>query len=112
LPSLLQNYTEDLHGELIGTVLEISATLQASKTAAVGNTAAATLQQLLLSIFEKVSSEDGLYPSPLIVLLDLSDKWTERATTAAVTTLSIDDNQIDVGPAAYDAYRVRSIASL
>ncbi|KAK2755931.1 hypothetical protein FQN54_005727 [Arachnomyces sp. PD_36] len=88
LPSLLQNYSEDLHGELIGTILETCGTLQCSKTAAVGNTAAATLQQLLLSIFEKVSNED------------------EKANVVPATSLSIDDKQIDVGPAAYDAYRV------
>lgn len=106
LPSLLQNYSEELRGELIGTILEICATLQCSKTAAVGNTAAATLQQLLLSIFEKVSNEDGLCSAFLTTFPDLSNNQTERTDVVPATCLSIDDNQIDVGPAAYDAYRV------
>ncbi|KAL1998586.1 hypothetical protein VTN02DRAFT_5931 [Thermoascus thermophilus] len=53
LPSLLQNYSENLGGELIASTLEICATLQSSKTVAVANTAAATLQQLVVSAFEK-----------------------------------------------------------
>lgn len=61
LPSLLQNYSENLGGELIASTLEICATLQSSKTVAVANTAAATLQQLVVSAFEKVSNEDSKF---------------------------------------------------
>jgi Dimerisation and cyclophilin-binding domain of Mon2 len=59
LPALLQNYPEELVAELLGSSLEICATLQLSKAAAVANTAAATLQQLVISSFEKVFKEDG-----------------------------------------------------
>jgi hypothetical protein len=59
LPSLLQYYSNDLSGELLANTLEICATLQASKTIAVSSTAAATLQQLVVSTFERVSSEDS-----------------------------------------------------
>lgn len=59
LPALLQNYSDELCDELLSNTLDICATLQASKTAAVANTAAATLQQLVVSAFEKVTVEDG-----------------------------------------------------
>lgn len=70
LPSLLQNYSEDLSGELIASTLEICATLQSSKTAAVSNTAAATLQQLVVSAFEKVSNEDSKFLEKKFHFLD------------------------------------------
>lgn len=59
LPSLLHSYSEELSGELLAGTLEICAILQASKTAAVSNTAAATLQQLVISAFDKVVDEDS-----------------------------------------------------
>jgi hypothetical protein len=59
LPSLFQHYADDLNGDLLGSTLEICAALQNTKTAAVSNTAAATLQQLVVSVFEKVSSAGG-----------------------------------------------------
>ncbi|KAJ6129710.1 hypothetical protein N7512_002490 [Penicillium capsulatum] len=60
LPSLLQYYSNELSGELLASTLEICATLQASKTIAVSSTAAATLQQLMVSTFDRVSIEDKL----------------------------------------------------
>lgn len=59
LPSLLQNYSDALQGNLLEHTLDICGVLQASKTAAVAGTATATLQQLIVSVFEKVTSEDG-----------------------------------------------------
>jgi hypothetical protein len=59
LPALMQFYSENLSGELLGSTLEICATLQVSKTGTIANTAAAALQQLVISSFEKVSKEDG-----------------------------------------------------
>lgn len=59
LPALLQNYFDDICGNLLSSTLEICATLQASKNAAVSNTAAATLQQLVVTTFEKVFVEDS-----------------------------------------------------
>ncbi|EPQ62001.1 Bgt-310 [Blumeria graminis f. sp. tritici] len=60
LPSLLQNYANDLTGDLIATALSICTILQGSKNGIVTNTAAATLQQLVLTIFEKVVTEDKI----------------------------------------------------
>ncbi len=59
LPFLLQNYAEELKGELLATALSICSTLQGSKISVVNNTAAATLQQLVVSVFDKVVTEDG-----------------------------------------------------
>ena len=59
LPSLLQNYADELQGDLLATVLNICIILQASKNGIVNNTAAATLQQLVVSVFDKVVAEDS-----------------------------------------------------
>lgn len=58
LPSLLSNYAADLKGELLVTALNICFILQSSKNAIVNNTSAATLQQLVVSVFDKVVTED------------------------------------------------------
>ncbi len=60
LPSLLQNYADDLKGDLLAAALNICTILQASKNAIVNNTAAATLQQLVVSVFDKVVAEDSM----------------------------------------------------
>ncbi|KAE8352819.1 hypothetical protein BDV28DRAFT_119843 [Aspergillus coremiiformis] len=89
LPSLLQHYSNDLGGELLVTTLEICTTLQASKTLALSSTAAATLQQLVVSTFERVSIEDK----------------TPQESRPKVT-VKVDGNSVDIGYFAYDALRV------
>ena len=64
LPSLLQNYAEDLKGELLAASLNICTILQGSKNGIVNNTAAATLQQLVVSVFDKVVAEDSKFVLP------------------------------------------------
>ena len=59
LPSLLQNYAPELQGELLVTALNICFILQSSKNAIVNNTSAATLQQLVVAVFDKVVTEDS-----------------------------------------------------
>ncbi|PLB42488.1 putative endosomal peripheral membrane protein (Mon2) [Aspergillus candidus] len=86
LPSLFQHYSSDLSGELLGSTLEICATLQASKTLAVSSTAAATLQQLVVSTFERVSTEDN--------------------GSKSTVSVKVDGNSVDIGVLAYDALRV------
>lgn len=63
LPSLLQNYADDLKAELLAAALNICTILQASKNGIVNNTAAATLQQLVVSVFDKVVDEDSEFNS-------------------------------------------------
>jgi len=59
LPSLLSNYAADVRGDLLVTALNICFILQSSKNAIVNNTSAATLQQLVVSVFDKVVTEDS-----------------------------------------------------
>ncbi|KAL4811233.1 hypothetical protein BDV18DRAFT_7104 [Aspergillus unguis] len=89
LPSLLQHYSNELGGELLVTTLEICATLQSSKTLAVSSTAAATLQQLVVSTFERVSIEDR-------------NPQESRPTTA----VKVDGESVKIGYFALDALQV------
>ncbi|PGH16246.1 hypothetical protein AJ80_05269 [Polytolypa hystricis UAMH7299] len=87
LSSLFQYYAGNINGELLASTLEICATLQNSKTVAVSNTAAATLQQLVVSVFENISIAD------------------EKPSTGTVT-VSIEDGNLEISPSSYDALRI------
>ena len=63
LPSLLHNYADETHGELLSGILELCCSLQTAKLPAVSNTATATLQQLVVVIFDHVVTEDGELPA-------------------------------------------------
>ncbi|KAI1380071.1 hypothetical protein F4677DRAFT_250350 [Hypoxylon crocopeplum] len=58
LPTLLQNYSREIQGDLLVTALNICFILQTTKNGIVNNTSAATLQQLVMTVFEKVAAED------------------------------------------------------
>ncbi|TKA32277.1 hypothetical protein B0A54_14428 [Friedmanniomyces endolithicus] len=89
LPSLLQNYSDDLKDELLAGALQLCALLQSAKAATVSGVAAATLQQLVSAVFEKVVDED------------------RKATgIAARHEVPGDGKPIVLRPAAYDAYRM------
>ncbi|KAF5027737.1 hypothetical protein F66182_150 [Fusarium sp. NRRL 66182] len=85
LPSLLQNYASDLKGNLLVTTLNICFTLQSSKNAIVNHTSAATLQQLVVSVFDKVVAEDK-----------------KTGDASATSDAEYSENH----PAATDAYRI------
>lgn len=89
LPSLLQNYATELVGDLLGGALQVCASLQAAKTATVSGVAAATLQSLVTTVFEKVSTEDN-----------------QGNDDVATTDVPGDDGPLQLKPAAFDAYRV------
>lgn len=89
LPSLLQNYSSDLNGNLLVTALNICFILQSSKNAIVNNTSAATLQQLVVSVFDKVVAEDKNGGDAPI---------TGEAPSA--------DGKVELRAAALDAYRI------
>ena len=59
LPSLLQNYSNRFTGELLASAFEVCFLLLGSKTTVISSTAAATLQQLVVSVLGKVGLEDG-----------------------------------------------------
>ncbi|CAK7564824.1 MAG: Endocytosis and vacuole integrity protein [Sporothrix epigloea] len=89
LPSLLQNYAGNISGDLLITSLNICFTLQASKNVVVNNTASATLQQLLISVFDKVVAEDKA-----------------DATHPTVGEVPIHDGSVALRQAALDAYHI------
>ncbi|KAK9476414.1 hypothetical protein V1514DRAFT_336869 [Lipomyces japonicus] len=60
LPPLIERYGNHLGGEKLAKTIGLCSILQGSKIAVVANTAAATLQQLSIAIFDEVSSEDKL----------------------------------------------------
>lgn len=91
LPSLIQNYGDYLSNNLIVELLLICYILQGgNKVPVVVNTALATLQQLIISVFDKVSKEDSL-PTPLPKTFEVPIE---------------NNDKVLVSPAAYDALRV------
>ncbi|KAK4560388.1 Endocytosis and vacuole integrity protein [Recurvomyces mirabilis] len=89
LPSLIQNYATELRDELLAGALQLCASLQSAKAQTVSGVAAATLQQLVSAVFEKVVDEDR--------------KAGSISTTHEVPG---EDGPIALRPAAYDAYRM------
>lgn len=109
LPSLLQYYSNELSGELLANTLEICATLHSSKTLAVSSTAAATLQQLTVSTFDRVSSEDSsLKPHLASSLSSLANRSTELPQDEKVLkNVKVDGQSVEIGQFAFDALQVR-----
>ncbi|KAI5202011.1 hypothetical protein E4T38_05807 [Aureobasidium subglaciale] len=89
LPALAQNYADDLKGDHLAAALQVCAALQNVKAVTVSGVAAATLQQLVVSVFDRVAAED-----------EGGDKFP------IVTRISGGDGPIALREAAYDAYRV------
>lgn len=91
LPALVQNYTEDLKGSLIASALYVTAVLQNVKVPTVSAVAAATLQQLVVSVFDRVAAEDAA---------------AKQSAVPVVQTIELDDHSVGVREAAFDAYRI------
>lgn len=89
LPALAQSYSDDLKGEQLAGALQVCAALQNAKAATVSGVAAATLQQLVVSVFDKVAADDA-----------------KATDLPAVTEVPGDKEPIPLREAAYDAYRV------
>ena len=88
LPSLLQNYAGNLTGTLLLVAFQVCFLLYSSKTAVVSNTAAAALQQLVNSTFEKAGANG------------------KQSKDESVESVSISDGTISIGGASLDAYRL------
>ena len=89
LPSLVQNYADDLKGDLLSGALQVCSSLQAAKVQTVSGVAAATLQSLVTTVFERVAVEDA-----------------RSKEISPVAEIPGDDGPISIRPAAYDAYRI------
>lgn len=59
LSALFSNYADAFCGDLLASALNVCILLQSSKNSIVNNTAAATLQQLIVTVFDKVAIEDS-----------------------------------------------------
>lgn len=89
LPSLVQNYSDDLKGDLLSGALQVCSSLQAAKVQTVSGVAAATLQQLVTTVFERVATED-----------------LRAQDIQPVAEIPGQEGPIPIRPAAYDAYRI------
>jgi len=105
LPALLSNYADDVHGELLITALNVCFILQSSKNAIVNHTSAATLQQLVVSVFDKVVAEDSTSSSSLPMRRRLTAAESDVPPAGEVP---LSDGAIPLRPAAMDSYRVCS----
>ncbi|KAK7942386.1 Protein MON2-like protein [Apiospora aurea] len=90
LPTLLQNYATEVKGDLLVTALNVCFILQSSKNGIVNNTSAATLQQLVVSVFDKVVVEDR----------------STAESTNYVGEAPTQDGSVQLPSAAMDAYRI------
>ncbi|XXG96195.1 Endocytosis and vacuole integrity protein [Hypoxylon texense] len=89
LPTLLQNYSREIQGDLLVTALNICFILQTTKNGVVNNTSAATLQQLVMTVFEKVAAEDK-----------------SGSNGSFVGDAPAGDGDVQLRAAAMDAYRI------
>lgn len=105
LPSLVQNYAAEVRSDALSTILQICSGLQNAKNFAVSNTAAATLQQLVTAVFDRVAFEDGIswFICPLYKLIGQTGRALE---IPIVTEVKGDGDLVPVRPAANDAYKV------
>ena len=77
LPSLLQNYGHLILDALLVIALHVCFLLLASKNAIVSNTAAATLQQVAISVFDRVLQEDkDVSEDGLVQDVPVENGWT------------------------------------
>lgn len=113
LPSLLQNFSTDIKGDLLVTALNICFILQASKNAIVNNTSAATLQQLVVFVFDKVVSEDSKSQDRVVTVITAHEPYLEDPGDApTVGAAPTQDGSVQLRAAALDAYRVRNLPLL
>ncbi|KAF2842373.1 endosomal peripheral membrane protein-like protein [Patellaria atrata CBS 101060] len=89
LPILVQTYPTELRRDLLYNVLQICSILQGSKAPAISNTAAATLQQLVIAVFDRVVEED--------------ERSLELPTVGEVPD---EDGTVQVRAGAYDAFHI------
>lgn len=83
--------------------------LQASKTIAVSSTAAATLQQLVVSTFERIAIDDSKLLVDMPRFIDLFPNLLLETPDSSKQTVNVvvDDNTVTIGHFSYDALRVR-----
>lgn len=106
LPSLLQNYGSYLSGNLLRATFEICFLLYSSRIAALSNTAAAVLQQLVTATFEKAASRGMSFEQSINSqgrLLTLAENVVSNDYSYEI---SLNGSTVTVRGAAADAYQV------
>ncbi|GJJ78482.1 hypothetical protein EMPS_10841 [Entomortierella parvispora] len=93
---LLTNY--DVHGESLAEALLLCFRLQDSRVVFVNNTAAATLRQLVIYIFEKVGDEDQKLQVPENTVQDTKEEEEDDGLSSEM------DRGNHLAPCAKDAY--------
>lgn len=99
--ALLLSYPA-IHGELLSAVLNLCFRLQDSKAQVVSSTAAATIRQVVMIVFEKVVEEDR-------ILDGIKEGGEDAAVAAPLAALSIEvpgTDGVTLFPSSADAYRV------
>lgn len=93
LPALAQSYAADLQGELLTAALQVCTALLVVKAQTISGVATATFLQLVLSVFEKISTQTAT-----------------QTSDAAVESVQIevDDQTHQLTLAQFDGYRVWS----
>jgi len=91
LPAFSENYSEQLKDDLLASALHICAVLQNVKTPTVSAIAIATLQQLIVLVFDKVAGED---------------EAAKKSKIAPIAQVQVNGQSIGVREAAHDAYRI------
>ncbi|KAI5293804.1 hypothetical protein KEM52_005193, partial [Ascosphaera acerosa] len=89
LPSLFQYYADQIEGDTLVTTFDLCAKLQGSKVAAVSNTAAATVQQLVSSIFEKAAKHETSASATVSTEVQLDNGGLTTVTGARSDVLRI-----------------------
>ena len=94
LTPLIQVYKKFMYDDLLSNLLLVCSILQNSnKVSVVTNTASATFQQIIISIFDKVAKEDR--------------EAAENVSTAKTFQVSVDRGEkVYISPAAYDTMRL------
>lgn len=83
--------------------------LQASKTIAVSSTAAATLQQLVVSTFDRIFIDDSKLPVDMHRFTGFFANLFQETPDSSKQTVNVivDDKTVTIGQFSYDALRVR-----
>ncbi|BEJ02954.1 hypothetical protein CcaverHIS641_0101290 [Cutaneotrichosporon cavernicola] len=112
-------YCKDMHGDTLGTALLLCFKLQDSRVSVVSSTAAATLRQAIMVVFDRVAATDdaGVPPSlPLTLTTSKSHpspksskpKSPPKSPPRTSPSPSHEAVEVSVTPAAMDAYCILS----
>ncbi|GMK54425.1 hypothetical protein CspeluHIS016_0110110 [Cutaneotrichosporon spelunceum] len=112
-------YCKDMHGDTLGTALLLCFKLQDSRVSVVSSTAAATLRQAIMVVFDRVAATDDAGASPSLSLTLVTPeshpapksskpKSPPKSPPRKPSTPGNEDVDVTVTPSAMDAYYILS----